>query len=89
VLVTLLADPLGGRILRGLPAGSERFVEFLIRTGRVTTSQAVDLFGVSRPTALGYLHQLEGLGLLEHVGSSAKDPRGFWRLRRAERETDS
>ncbi len=89
VLVTLLADPLAGRVLRSLPVGSERFVEFLMRTGRVTTSQAVDLFGVSRPTALGYLHQLEGLHLLEHVGSSAKDPRGFWRLRRAEQESDS
>jgi len=85
LVVTLLADPLAGRILRHLPPGSERFVEFLMRTGRITTTQAVDLFGVSRPTALGYLHQLETLDLLEHVGTSAKDPRGFWRLRRGGR----
>lgn len=82
VRVTLLADQLAGRILRSLPVGSERFVEHLTRTERVTTRQATELFGVSKPTALGYLHQLVDLGLVEHVGTSPKDPRGYWRLRR-------
>ncbi len=84
VRVTLLADPLAARLLRHLPIGSERFAEYLTRTGRVTTSQAVDLLDVSRPTALGYLHQLQEVLLVEHVGSAPKDPRGFWRLRRGE-----
>jgi ATP-dependent DNA helicase RecG len=82
VQVTLLADPLAGRILEWLPTGSERFVEFLSRGDRVTTTQAVELLGVSRPTALKYLHELRDRKLIEHVGSSLKDPRGFWRLRR-------
>jgi len=84
VQVALLADPLAGRILERLPRGSERFVEFLSRGDRVTTTQAVELLGVSRPTALRYLWELRDLDLVEHVGSSSKDPRGFWRLRRGQ-----
>lgn len=82
VQVTLLADQLAGRLLERLPAGSERFVEFISRGDRVTTTQAVQLLGVSRPTALKYLHELRRDKLIEHVGSSLKDPRGYWRLRR-------
>jgi ATP-dependent DNA helicase RecG len=82
VQVILLADALAGRVLDRLPPGSERFVEFLSRGDRVTTTQAVDLLGVSRPTALKYLHDLRARDLIEHVGTSLKDPRGFWRLRR-------
>jgi ATP-dependent DNA helicase RecG len=87
VRVVLLADPLAGRILDKLPPGSERFVEFLSRTGRVTTTQAVELLAVSRPTALRYLRDLATYGLVEHVGTSLKDPRGFWRLRRGDGRT--
>lgn len=79
--VTFLADPLSARILAALPTGSERFVEHLVRTGRVTTSQAIQLLGVSRPTAVAYLGRLKTAGMLEAVRTSAKDPRGFWRLR--------
>ncbi len=82
VQVTLLADALAGRILESLPSGSERFVEFLSRSDRVTTTQAVNLLGLSRPTVLKYLHDLRKQGLIEHVGTSLKDPRGYWRLHR-------
>lgn len=84
VQVGLLADPLAGRLLERLPRGSGRFVEFLSRGDRVTTTQAVELLGVSRPTALKYLRELRDGNLIEHVGSSFKDPRGFWRLRRGQ-----
>jgi len=53
VRVTFLADPISARILAALPRGSERFVEHLNRTGRVTTTEAIELLGVSRPTAIG------------------------------------
>jgi ATP-dependent DNA helicase RecG len=79
--VTFLADPLSARILAALPPGSERFVEHLNRTGRVTTSQAIQLLGVSRPTALNYLHRLEEAGLIEAVRTSPNDPRGYWRAK--------
>jgi ATP-dependent DNA helicase RecG len=86
VHVVLLADALAGRILERLPPGSERFVEFLSSDDRVTTTQAVELLGVSRPTVLGYLHDLRKQSLIEHVGTSLKDPRGYWRLRRGSGE---
>lgn len=82
VRVTFLADALSARIAEELPDGAERFVEYLSRNGRVTTSQAVDLFGVSRPTALRHLHRLHETGFIEHTGTSLNDPRGYWRLRR-------
>ena len=83
VRVAFLADSLAGQILDNLPLGSERFVDHLSRTGRVSTTEAVDLFGQSRPTVLDHLHRLAAMGLIEHTGTSIKDPRGFWRLRRA------
>lgn len=83
VTVTLLADPFAARILEQLPPGSERFVEFLTRRGVVTSGQAAQLLGASRPTALNHLRRLASLELIEHVGTSPKDPRGYWRLRRA------
>ena len=86
VRVILLADPIAGRILEWLPRGSERFVEHLSRENRATTTQAVELLAVSRPTALRYLHDLVDHDLIEHVGTSPKDPRGYWRLRRGERD---
>ncbi len=78
--VTFLADPMSARILAALPRGSERFVEYLNRTGRVTTSQAIQLLGVSRPTAIGYLRRLEEAGLITAFRTSPNDPRGFWRV---------
>ncbi len=77
--VTFLDDPVGARMLAALPPGSERFVEHLLRTGRVTTSQTITLLGVSRPTAIGYLRQLQAGGFIEAVRTSPNDPRGFWR----------
>ena len=79
VRVTLRADPTGARMLDLLPTGSGRFVEYVIQRGRVTTSEAVDLLGRARPTALRYLRRLESAGLLERVGSTY-DPTAYWRL---------
>jgi ATP-dependent DNA helicase RecG len=82
VRVVFLMDPLASRILALLPPGSERFAEHLSRVARVTTTEAVQLLAVSRPTALAYLHRLEDAGLMEAVRMSPNDPRGYWRLRR-------
>jgi ATP-dependent DNA helicase RecG len=80
VTVTLLMDPIGARMLRLLPRGSERFVEFVLGTERVTTAQAKELLGVSVNTARRYLTALEAAGYLRHESKSARDPHGFWRL---------
>jgi ATP-dependent DNA helicase RecG len=80
VRVVLLADTVVARLLEYLPAGSERFAEHLNRARRISTTEALDLMGLSRPTVLRYLHELAERGLLEHTGTSLKDPRGMWRL---------
>ncbi len=80
VTVTLLMDPIGARMLRLLPSGSERFVEFVLGSERVTTAQAKELLGVSVNTARRYLTALADAGYLRHESKSARDPHGYWRL---------
>ena len=77
--MTFLADPISAPILAALPRGAERFVEHLNRTGRVTTTEAIELLGVSRPTAIRHLEHLVDAGLPKAVRKSPKDPRGYWR----------
>lgn len=71
--------PISARILAALLRGSERFVEHLNRTGRVTTTEAIELLGVSRPTAIRHLQHLVDAGFREAVRKSPNDPRGYWR----------
>lgn len=78
VRVTFLFEWVFRQVLEELPIGAERFVEHLSRSGRVTTTEAMDLLGMSRPTALNWLRRLADAKLLRHVGTSLKDPRGFW-----------
>jgi len=80
VTVTLLMDPIGARMLRILPQGSERFVEFVLGGERVTTAEARDLLGVSVNTARRYLLALADAGYLRHERKSVRDPHGYWRL---------
>ncbi len=80
VSVALLMDPLGARMLRELPAGSERLVEYLLTNGTATTSEARDLLGVSVNTARRYLNALLEAGYLEHDRQSVRDPHGRWRI---------
>ncbi len=80
VIVTLLMDPIGARMLRLLPRGSERFVEFALGNGRVTTAEAKDLLGVSVNTARRYLTVLADAGYLRRESQSARDPHGYWRM---------
>jgi hypothetical protein len=92
--VTFLADPLSARIIAALPPGSERFVEHLSRSGRVTTSQAIQLLGVSRPMALAYLHRLEARGLIEDAVYDWLDQEGLagrttWTIVAPDESTDS
>ena len=80
VIVTLLMDPIGARMLRLLPQGSERFVEFALGNERVTTAEAKELLGVSVNTARRYLTALADAGFLRRESQSARDPHGYWRL---------
>ena len=80
VSVSLLMDPLGARMLRLLPPGSERFVEFALTNERLTTAEAKELLGVSVNTARRYLTVLADAGYLRRESQSGRDPHGFWRL---------
>jgi len=80
VTVALLMDPIGARMGRLLPQGSERFVEFVLGTERVTTAQATELLGVSVNTARRHLTALADAGFLRRESQSARDPHGYWRL---------
>jgi ATP-dependent DNA helicase RecG len=88
VIVSLLMDPIGARMLRLMPAGSERFVEYVIGAGRVTTAEAKELLGVSVNTARRYLVVLAEAGYLRHESKSARDPRGHWRLLAGQSESE-
>lgn len=81
LLVNLVANPEQARELRMLPARLERLVEAMRSNGRLTTADAMRLSGQSRPTVLRHLALLVERGLIEHVGP-ARDPQGYWRLRR-------
>lgn len=80
VRVTLLMDPLAARMGRLLPRGSDRLVEALTRSDRLTTAEASSLLAVSVPTARRYLRRLEEAGLVRHAAQSPRDPHGYWQV---------
>jgi ATP-dependent DNA helicase RecG len=88
VIVSLLMDPIGARMLRLMPAGSARFVEYVIGVGRVSTAEASELLGVSVNTARRYVAVLAEAGYLRRESQSARDPRGYWRLLAGDSESD-
>ena len=64
---------------RALPAGAVALLSTMQRFGyAVSTGEAKDLAGVSRPTALRYLRALERSGLVTWTGQSATDPQARW-----------
>ncbi len=67
-------------MLRVLPSGSERLVEYLLANRRVTTGEARQVLGVSVNTARRYLMVLEEAGYVTHVANSVRDPHGYWEL---------
>lgn len=80
VTVALLMDPQGARMLRLLPAGSERLVEYLLANRQITTADASEILGVAVNTARRYLTVLADAGHLVPVRKSARDPHGYWAM---------
>ena len=79
--VSLLADPVVARLLRTLPPWLAESWDAVTERKSMSTSERMDIIGVSRPTALKYLGELQRLGLVEHVGTAPTDPRGYWRVK--------
>lgn len=63
-----------------LPPGSRDLLRAIRESGRASTGDLTGALHVSRPVVLRRLRALEGAGLVERVGKSAKDPRAYWRL---------
>lgn len=86
VRLTLSADPVD-RALEDRLSPRARDILRSIREGEhMSTGDLVAITGRSRPTLLRDLRLLEEAGLINWVGSSRKDPRAYWRLRRESHE---
>jgi ATP-dependent DNA helicase RecG len=82
VVVTLLANPELARLLRTLPQRLAKSLEVLTQRRFVSTRELMEAIGVSRPTALKYLAELERLELVEHYDRAPKDPYGYWGVKK-------
>lgn len=79
--VSLLADPVLARLLRTLPPWLAESMDAIAQRNHATTSELMEIIGVSRPTALKYLSELQRMGLVEHIGTAPTDPYGYWRAK--------
>ena len=64
-----------------LPRAARGVLRLIREAGRLSTGEAVEATGSSRPVVLRQLQALEREGLVEWVGKSKKDPRAYWKLR--------
>lgn len=81
VRLTLSGAPTHRRLDQRLAGASRTIASALRQADRMSTGDVAQLLGVTRTTAIRYLHELQNAGVVEWVGKSAKDPRAFWRLR--------
>lgn len=77
ILTTTSIDP---GIAGQLPAGWHDVIAALRQAGRLKTGDIEELLGVTRPTAIRRLNQMQRLGVVEWVGRSDTDPTAFWTL---------
>lgn len=80
VRLTLSAIPVDRKLEERLPAGSRSLVRAIREAGRLSTGDAADVLGVSRPVAIRRLRRLEEEGLIKWVGKAKTDPRAHWEL---------
>lgn len=80
VVLTLWTEPADRALDAQLPDETRTIVTALRGAGRLSTGEIAQLAGVSRPVAVARLKALRRLGLIEWVGTSARDPRAYWRL---------
>lgn len=80
VRVVLTATAIDPDIAEQLPAGWHDVVAALRQAGRLRTGEVAELLGVTRPTAIRRLREMEKLGVIEWNGKSDTDPNAFWTL---------
>ena len=81
VRLTLSSAVVDRALEERLPWAARRVLRLIREAGRLSTGEAVEATGSSRPAVLRQLKALEREGLVEWVGKSKKDPRAYWRLR--------
>jgi predicted HTH transcriptional regulator len=70
-----------GRVERIAQIDKTRLILATLRkVDRISTGEAEELIGASRPTVQRELSRLKEAGILEWVGKSRQDPRAYWRL---------
>jgi ATP-dependent DNA helicase RecG len=80
VLLTLSAEPADRALDARLPEEARAIMAALRESPRLSTGEVAEALGLSRPATLQRLRAVQGEGLIEWVGKSARDPRAYWRL---------
>lgn len=81
VRLTLSSAVVDRALEERLPRAARGVLRVIREAGRLSTGDAVEATGSSRPVVLRQLQALEREGLIEWVGKSKKDPRAYWKLR--------
>lgn len=81
VRLALSCEPVDRELEARLPPGSRQIVRVIRDNARPSTGDIAAAIGVSRPVAIRRLRHLAEEGVIERIGTSAKDPRAYWRLR--------
>lgn len=80
VVVTLSAEPVNRALDARLGDTARTVVTPLRAADRLSTSELAEILGVSPPTALKRLRELEAENLVQWVGNAPRDPRAYWTL---------
>jgi len=80
VRLVLSGEPMERQLDARLPSGTRAITAALRDAGRLSTGEAAELLGRSRPVAIRVLRSLEAAGIVRWVGHSPKDPRAHWEL---------
>lgn len=80
VVVTLSAEPVNRALDARLGDTARTVVTALRAADRLSTSELAEILGVSPPTALKRLRELEAENLVQWVGNAPRDPRAYWTL---------
>ncbi len=80
VRVVLTATSIDPNVAGQMPPGWHDVVAALRQAGHLRTGEVTELLGVTRPTAIRRLREMEHLGVIQWVGKSDTDPRAFWTL---------
>ncbi|MCY3561990.1 MAG: putative DNA binding domain-containing protein [bacterium] len=81
VRLTLSSAVVDRALEERLPRAARGILRLIREAGRLSTGEAAEATGSSRPAVLRQLRSLEREGLIEWVGKSKNDPRAYWKLR--------